>query len=87
MSCCTAHAWHGFLPSERTHACVLQNEPQAAINGTVFYNVTLIVQKSTSQYLSLVNGATYFVSVRATGAGAQGLTTVVSSSGVEVQAA
>ena len=64
----------------------MQAAPSAAINGTTFHNVTLYQQQLHSSYLSLVNGAVYYVSVRAVSAGARGLTATASSSAVEVLA-
>ena len=62
-----------------------QVAPQAAINGTLFRNVSLFQQQLHSSFLSLVNGAVYYVSVRATSAGAQGLATTASSAPVEAR--
>jgi hypothetical protein len=63
----------------------VQVVPEAVINGTAFYNVSLFQYQLHSSYLSLVNGAVYYVSVRATSAGAQGLTTTASSGPVEAR--
>lgn len=66
-------------------ACAsLQTAPQVVIHGSVFANVTVFTQQINPSYLTLVNGATYYVSVRATGAGAQGLSVVATSDAVEV---
>lgn len=55
-----------------------------AIAGNVFSNVTLYVQNVTTHFLDLVNGMTYYVSVRATSGGAQRLSSIASSAPVKV---
>ena len=62
----------------------VQMVPQVVLNGSVFANVTVFTQQITSSFLTFVNGASYYVSVRATAAGAEGLSAVATSSAVEV---
>ncbi len=68
-----------------TGLCLWQVVPEVAIAGKVFSNVTLHVQNVTTHFLNLVNGMTYYVSVRATIGGAQRLSSIASSSPVRVR--
>jgi hypothetical protein len=62
----------------------VQIVPEVQINRKTFENVTLRVQNISSPYLSLINGETYYVVVRATNSGAQRLKGNASSAGVKV---
>lgn len=57
-----------------------------AVAGKVFSNMTLRVQNVSSPFQSLLNGMSYYVSVRATNNAAQRLTSVASSTAVKVPA-
>ena len=61
-----------------------QVAPSVVINGSAFSNVTVFTQLINSSYLALVTGATYYVSVRATAGGPQGLSATATSNAVEV---
>ncbi|CAL8470951.1 g10493 [Coccomyxa elongata] len=68
----------------RPFAGILMVVPEVAVAGKVFSNVTLHVQNVTTHFLNLVNGMTYYVSVRATSGGAQRFSSIASSGPVEV---
>ncbi|EIE20201.1 hypothetical protein COCSUDRAFT_67530 [Coccomyxa subellipsoidea C-169] len=58
--------------------------PEVGIAGKVFSNMTLQTQNVSTPFQSLLNGMSYFVSVRATNNGAQRLTATTTSAAVKV---
>lgn len=72
------------IKSSQGFSCsALQVAPEVAIAGKVFRNMTLRVTNVFLPFLTLLNGMTYYVSVRATSGGAQRLTAVATSAAVK----
>lgn len=65
---------------------MFQVVPEVGIAGKVFSNLTLRTQNVSTPFQSLLNGMSYFVSVRATNNGAQRLTAIITSAAVKVPA-